>query len=193
MISRSIYFSVCECVKLTIFPGSPRQSVVLSSRTNTTSTLNSPTGLQTVRATGSPLATAARTIPTTTLTAAQLQQLAAARGQVFSALQNHLKTGTAVNVAGSPTAVAIPGGTSTAQVRQVAVSQVAGLTRTGQLVAGQLQVRQGQAGLLVSQPARPQTITVQRSQQMGIVGSAGVGRPGIKQQVVVGSPQQGEI
>ena len=109
---------------------------------------------------------------------------------MFSALQNHIKSGTAVNVAGSPTAVAIPGGASTGQVRQVAVSQVAGLTRTGQLVAGQLQVRPGQAGLLVSQPARPQTITVQRSQQMGIVGSAGVGRPGIKQQVVVGSPQQ---
>ena len=126
--------------------------------------------------------TSARTIATTALTAAQLQQLAAAKGQVFSALQSQLKSGTAsFTMAGA-------GG-----MRQVAVSQIGGLARPGQIINGQTLVR-GQTGLIVSQqPRGAQTVTVQRPQQVGLVAG---GRGGIRQQVVVaagggGSPGVG--
>eukprot|EP00092_Neocalanus_flemingeri_P017970 GFUD01019446.1.p1 GENE.GFUD01019446.1~~GFUD01019446.1.p1 ORF type:complete len:681 (-),score=224.23 GFUD01019446.1:108-2150(-) len=84
-----------------------------------------------------------RTIATTTLTAAQLQQLAAARGQVFvSALQTQMRAGTAQ--------VAVAGGA--AGMRQV----------TAQLARGGQIVRQGgQTSLIVSQQPR-QTLAVQR-------------------------------
>jgi len=156
----------------------PKQTVVLPTRpVVTTTSASAPTTVQTVRA----AVTSARTIATTALTAAQLQQLAAAKGQVFSALQSQLKSGTAsFTMAGA-------GG-----MRQVAVSQIGGLARPGQIISGQTLVR-GQTGLIVSQqPRGAQTVTVQRPQQVGLVAG---GRGGIRQQVVVaaggGSPGVG--
>ena len=130
----------------------PKQpAVVLPTRP----VITSATALQTVRAVTSQAVavTTGRTIATTTLTAAQLQQLAAARGQVFSALQSQLKAGTA----------SFTMSTGAGGVRQVAVSQIAGIARPGQLISGQALVR-GQTGLIVSQQPRAQTVTVQRPQ-----------------------------
>lgn len=129
----------------------PKQPVVLPTRPVICSTAS----LQTVRAMTSQAVavTTGRTIATTTLTAAQLQQLAAARGQVFSALQSQLKAGTA----------SFTMSTGAGGVRQVAVSQISGLSRPGQLISGQALVR-GQTGLIVSQQPRAQTVTVQRPQ-----------------------------
>lgn len=150
----------------------PKQAVVLPTRPTVTATAP-PTAVQTVR-TATAVTAAGRTIATTALTAAQLQQLAAARGQVFSALQSQLKSGTA--------SFTMAGG----GVRQVAVSQIGGVARPGQIISGQTLVR-GQTGLIVSQQPRAQTVTVQRPQ----VGLVAGGRGGIRQQVVMASGSPG--
>ena len=110
-----------------------------------------------------------RTIATTTLTAAQLQQLAAARGQVFvSGLQTQVRAGTGqVAVAGGP------GG-----VRQV----------TAQIARGGQIVRQGgQTSLIVSQQPR-QALAVQRPLLSGQVVARSVRPPG-QQIMVAASPR----
>merc|ERR1719186_489427 len=140
-----------------------KQQIVLPTRplpVTTQPTLVTTT-VQSVRLPTSPAVVSSmpvgRTIATTTLTAAQLQQLAAARGQVFvSALQTQMRAGTAQ--------VAVAGGA--AGMRQV----------TAQLARGGQIVRQGgQTSLIVSQQPR-QTLAVQRpiiGQQM--VGGQTVG------------------
>ena len=127
----------------------PKQPVVLPSRPSIITTA-APTAVQTVRSAGLAV-TAGRTIATTTLTAAQLQQLAAARGQVFSAIQSQLKAGTA--------SFTMAGG---------GVRQVGTVARPAQLLSGQALVR-GQTGLIVSQQPRAHTVTVQRPQVGGLV------------------------
>jgi len=126
-----------------------KQQIVLPTRplpVTTTPTVVTTT-VQSVRLPTSPAVVSSlpvgRTIATTTLTAAQLQQLAAARGQVFvSALQTQMRAGTAQ--------VAVAGGA--AGMRQV----------TAQLARGGQIVRQGgQTSLIVSQQPR-QTLAVQR-------------------------------
>ena len=110
-----------------------------------------------------------RTIATTTLTAAQLQQLAAARGQVFvSGLGTQVRAG-----AGQ---VAVAGGAG--GVRQV----------TAQLARGGQIVRQGgQTSLIVSQQPR-QALAVQRP--LGQVVARSVRPPG-QQIMVAASPRPG--
>jgi len=126
-----------------------KQQIVLPTRplpVQTTPTVVTTT-VQSIRLPTSPAVVSSlpvgRTIATTTLTAAQLQQLAAARGQVFvSALQTQMRAGTAQ--------VAVAGGA--AGMRQV----------TAQLARGGQIVRQGgQTSLIVSQQPR-QTLAVQR-------------------------------
>lgn len=126
-----------------------KQQIVLPTRplpVTTTPTIVTTT-VQSIRLPTSPAVLnsvpVGRTIATTTLTAAQLQQLAAARGQVFvSALQTQMRAGTAQ--------VAVAGGA--AGMRQV----------TAQLARGGQIVRQGgQTSLIVSQQPR-QTLAVQR-------------------------------
>jgi hypothetical protein len=139
--------------------------------------------LQTLKVTATPTTIAGstpRTIATTTLTAAQLQQLAAARGQVFV---NQLRAGQ-MGAAG---------------VRQVAVGQIAG-TRAGQIIGRTVAVSgtgpaimrstgQANAGLIVSQQPRQQTVTVQRP-QVGQVGVAVSGGGGVNR-VTAGRGQMG--
>jgi len=193
----------------------PKQSVVLPTRPSVTTT-TTPTHLQTVASKSQIIqVTAGRTIATTTLTAAQLQQLAAARGQVFSALQSQLKSGNAsftmagggvrqvvvsqaqggmrqvtVSQGGMRQVAVAQGGVrqmSQAGVRQVSVSQISQLSnvsRPTQIISGGALVR-GQAGLIVSQQPRAQTVTVQRP-QVGLV----AGR-GMKQQVLVATQSPG--
>lgn len=197
---------------------SPKQPVVLTSRPYITTTLSnsnssssagitnsgisssgggstaSPVSVQTVRTGNQLQVTSGRTIATTTLTAAQLQQLAAARGQVFSALHSQLKQTSgntaaagSAGTAGGSASFSMTGGSGTGgAVRQVAVSQIGGVARSGQIISGQALVR-GQTGLIVSQQPRAQTVTVQRPQ----VGLVAAGRAVKQQQVVVaasGSP-----
>merc|ERR1719319_1133678 len=134
-----------------------------------------PVPIQTLKVTATPTAspgTTPRTIATTTLTAAQLQQLAAARGQVFV---NQLRAGQ------------MSGGA----VRQVSVGQIAGaqMQRARQIIGRTVAVSgtgptimrtagQANAGLIVSQQPRHQTVTVQRPQvsQVGVAVGGGVSR-----------------
>ena len=126
----------------------------------------------------------ARTIGTTTLSAAQLQQLAAARGQVFvSGLGPQVRPGQAqVTVAGG--SVSSPAGAAGA-VRQV----------TAQLARGGQIVRQGgQTSLIVSQQPR-QALAVQRpllsGQAVGVVARS-VSRPqGAGQQIMMATQPGG--
>ena len=119
----------------------------------------------------------ARTIGTTTLSAVQLQQLAAARGQVFvSGLQTQVRPGQAqVTVTGS---VASPAQAAGA-VRQV----------TAQLARGGQIVRQGgQTSLIVSQQPR-QALAVQRpllsGQAVGVVARSVTRPQGAGQQIMM--------
>jgi hypothetical protein len=94
-----------------------------------------------------------RTIATTTLTAAQLQQLAAARGQVFvSALQ------------GGQARQSVPG-------QQVARPAVAAVARAG-VASPQAVARAGQPGLVVQQPRPGGQTVLQRPVGPGVVRSA---------------------
>jgi len=125
----------------------------------------------------------ARTIGTTTLSAVQLQQLAAARGQVFvSGLQTQVRPGQAqVTVTGS---VASPAQAAGA-VRQV----------TAQLARGGQIVRQGgQTSLIVSQQPR-QALAVQRpllsGQAVGVVARSVTRPQGAGQQIMMATSPGG--
>ena len=125
----------------------------------------------------------ARTIGTTTLSAAQLQQLAAARGQVFvSGLQTQVRPGQAqVTVTGSVTSPAQAAGA----VRQV----------TAQLARGGQIVRQGgQTSLIVSQQPR-QALAVQRpmlsGQAVGVVARSVTRPQGSGQQIMMATSPGG--
>ena len=163
-----------------------KQQIVLPTRPLPVSTTPSivTTTVQSIRLPTSPAVLTSmpvgRTIATTTLTAAQLQQLAAARGQVFvSALQTQMRAGTAQ--------VAVAGGA--AGMRQV----------TAQLARGGQIVRQGgQTSLIVSQQPR-QAMAVQRpiigqqmvaGQTVGVVARtvAGVARGSSPQIMMASSP-----
>jgi len=165
-----------------------KQQIMLPTRPvpmTTTPTPAASTNIQSVKLPTSPAAPVAgvsvgRTIATTTLTAAQLQQLAAARGQVFvSGLQTQVRAGTAqVAVAGAGAATA--GG----QVRQV----------TAQLARGGQIVRQGgQTSLIVSQQPR-QALAVQRpllsGQAVGVVARS-VARPAGGGQIMMATSPAG--
>jgi len=167
-------------------PVTTKQQIVLPTRplpVTTSPTIVNST-VQSIRLPTSPAVmnsvAVGRTIATTTLTAAQLQQLAAARGQVFvSALQTQMRAGTAQ--------VAVAGGA--AGMRQV----------TAQLARGGQIVRQGgQTSLIVSQQPR-QTLAVQRpiigqqmvaGQTVGVVARtvAGVARGSSPQIMMATSP-----
>ena len=157
-------------------PPVSKQAVVLPTRplpvTNTSTSITN-SSVTSVKLPTSPVITGSgvvgRTIATTPLTAAQLQQLAAARGQVFvSGLGSQVRAGTGQ--------VAVAGGTAGA-VRQV----------TAQLARGGQIVRQGgQTSLIVSQQPR-QALAVQRP---GLVGRS-VRPPG--QQIMVASPRPGGV
>ena len=159
-----------------VLPPVSKQAVVLPTRplpvTNTSTSITN-SSVTSVKLPTSPVITGSgvvgRTIATTTLTAAQLQQLAAARGQVFvSGLGSQVRAGTGQ--------VAVAGGTAGA-VRQM----------TAQLARGGQIVRQGgQTSLIVSQQPR-QALAVQRP---GLVGRS-VRPPG--QQIMVASPRPGGV
>ena len=126
----------------------------------------------------------ARTIGTTTLSAAQLQQLAAARGQVFvSGLGTQVRPGQAqVTVAGSSV-------TSPAQAAGAVRQVTAQLARGGQIVR-----QGGQTSLIVSQQPR-QALAVQRpllsGQAVGVVARS-VSRPqGAGQQIMMATSPGG--
>ena len=161
-----------------------KQQIMLPTRPipiPSTQTPAANTAVQAVKLPTSPATgiSVARTIGTTTLSAAQLQQLAAARGQVFvSGLQTQVRPGQAqVAVAASGTASPVQG---TGAVRQV----TAQLARGGQIVRGQ----GGQTSLIVSQQPR-QALAVQRpllsGQAVGVVARS-VARPqGAGQQIMM--------
>jgi len=167
-----------------------KQQIMLPTRpvpmTQSSQTPAASSNIQSVKLPTSPAAPASgisvgRTIATTTLTAAQLQQLAAARGQVFvSGLQTQVRAGTAqVAVAGGGAATA--GG---AAVRQV----------TAQLARGGQIVRQGgQTSLIVSQQPR-QALAVQRpllsGQAVGVVARS-VARPAGGGQIMMATSPAG--
>ena len=166
-----------------VLPPVSKQAVVLPTRplpvTNTSTSITN-SSVTSVKLPTSPVITGSggvsslplgRTIATTTLTAAQLQQLAAARGQVFvSGLQTQVRAG-----AGQ---VAVAGGAG--GVRQV----------TAQLARGGQIVRQGgQTSLIVSQQPR-QALAVQRPLVSGQVVARSVRPPG-QQIMVAASPRPG--
>ena len=158
-----------------------KQQVVLPTRplpVSNTSTSLTNSSVASVKLPTSPVITGGvsgslpmgRTIATTTLTAAQLQQLAAARGQVFvSGLQTQVRAGAGqVAVAGGP------GG----------VRQVTQIARGGQIVR-----QGGQTSLIVSQQPR-QALAVQRPLLSGQVVARSVRPPG-QQIMVAASPRPG--
>ena len=160
-----------------------KQAVVLPTRplpvTNTSTSMTNAGATGGVKLPTSPVITGGggvsslplgRTIATTTLTAAQLQQLAAARGQVFvSGLGTQVRTQAGAGAGSS--------------VRQV----TAQLARGGQIVR-----QAGQTSLIVSQQPR-QALAVQRPLVSGQVVARSVrpgGGPG-QQIMVAASPRPG--
>jgi len=125
----------------------------------------------------------ARTIGTTTLSAVQLQQLAAARGQVFvSGLQTQVRPGQAqVTVTGS--------GASPAQAAGAVRQVTAQLARGGQIVR-----QGGQTSLIVSQQPR-QALAVQRpllsGQAVGVVARSVTRPQGAGQQIMMATSPGG--